>query len=154
MGVIKKKPCSLPYLMTCLAFLAYILTPQATRAGYLEAHDIGLNFPALTLQSCVIWWNTTPQLPLFVWIQDPLECIGFLPQGVCTSETWSYLHQLLSLPPSSPNPLRFPFSKIPLEACLIRTASSPISLVRITIEEQFIVLRAVFLLCVTLPAKE
>lgn len=55
MGVIKKKkPFSLPYLMTCLAFLAFILTPQATRAGYLEAHDIGLNFPALTLQSCVI----------------------------------------------------------------------------------------------------
>lgn len=89
--------------ITCTAHMAYFLIPQATRAGYLWAYDIALTFPALTLQSCVIWWNATPQSPLFVWIQEPVECIGFLPQGIRTLETWSYLHRLAS--PAFPLPL-------------------------------------------------
>lgn len=43
--------------ITCTAFLAYFLIPQATRADYLWVHDIALTFPALTLQSCVIWYT-------------------------------------------------------------------------------------------------
>lgn len=91
--------------ITCTAFLAYFPIPQATRAGSVSADDIALTFPALTLQSCVIWWNATPLSPLFVWIREPLECIRFLPQGVGTLEKWSYLHQL-----ASPNSLLPPLS--------------------------------------------
>lgn len=37
--------------------------------------------PALRLPSCVIGGKAAPMSPLFVWIQEPLECIGFLPRG-------------------------------------------------------------------------
>lgn len=51
-----------------------------------------------------------PQPPLFVWIHEPLECIGFLPPGISTLETWSYLHR-----PASPTP---PTLSLSLFICL------------------------------------
>lgn len=96
----------------------YFLIPQATRADYLWAYDIALSFPALC--TTIKYHLMKCYTPVTIICRDTgAHGMYQIPaSGVGNLETRSNLRG----PASSLLP--FPFSEIPLEACLIYIASS------------------------------
>lgn len=99
--------------------MPYFLIPCATRADYLWAYDIALTFPStLHPQSSVMWWNATPLVAIICRDTGAGGMYRIPASGVSNLESRSNL-----CGPAS-SLLSFPFSGIPLEACLIYIASS------------------------------